>query len=75
MEEFCSMREACMKSSSEVSEITAHVLASRSRLSTVEEQVNDWKEACSLIVNKGRGKEDKYAVAVNFMRAEMVVLS
>ena len=45
------MREEYRKSSSEVNEITAHFLASRSRLLVVENQVNDWKDECRLIVH------------------------
>ena len=50
-EEISSMREAYRTSSSEVNEITAHGLASRSRFLVVENPVNDWKEECRLFVN------------------------
>ena len=45
------MREAYRTSSSEVNEITARGLASRSRFLVVENPVNDWKEECRLFVN------------------------
>ena len=41
----------------------------------VEKQVNDWKEECDLVINEGRGKDDKYDVEVLSLRTEMAVLS
>ena len=41
----------------------------------MEKQAHEWREECRVIVNKGRGKEDKYEAEVKFLRMEMAILS
>ena len=58
------MREEYRRTTSKINEVTAHFLASRVRLYSVEHQVVTWKEERRLIVSKNRGKEDRYAEEV-----------
>ena len=74
-EELSSVREEYRKLSRIVNEINAHFLVSRSRLLVVEQQDNDWKEECRLIVNTGRGKDDKYEAEVVSLRTEVTAQS
>ncbi len=50
------MRGEYLVSTAELKEITENCLASRSILSTVEQQLVAWKGACRVIINQNRDK-------------------
>ena len=75
LSEIHSFQSEYQKATSELTEVTGHLLASKSTLEYFEQQAYTWKEECCTLILCTREKDAGYEAEISSMKSKMAILA